>query len=140
MLTSPVHLPLDRLHAPGLLDDVIDELRGLLVPHLIFGDAGLRQQLRQVGVQVVGIPADVSDMPGWNVVAELKKTTTTTMTTTWRDGARRLASDPHLNPQGAPMSALESLVFFFLFLSLSFLSFFPLLLTTGAVAGEGTER
>lgn len=60
--SSPVHLPLDRLHAPGLLDDVIDELRGLLVPHLIFADAGLRQQLPQVGVQVVGIPADVTDM------------------------------------------------------------------------------
>lgn len=72
-LTSPVHLPLDRLHAPGLLDDVVDELRGLLVPHLIFADAGLRQQLPQVGVQVVGIPADVTDMPGGNVVAELKR-------------------------------------------------------------------
>lgn len=36
------------------------------------------------------------------------------------------------------MSALESLAFFFLFLS--FLSFFPLLVRAEAVEGEGTER
>lgn len=72
-LTSSVDLPLDRLHAPWLLDDVVDELRGLLVPHLSFTDAGLGQQLPQVGVQVVGIPADVTDMPGRNTVEQFKQ-------------------------------------------------------------------
>lgn len=42
----------------------------------------------------------------------------------------------HLNPLGAPMSALDSLEAFFLF----FLSFFPLPLRTEDVVGEGMER
>ena len=60
--TCFVHLPLDRLHASGLLDDVIDELGRLLIPHLSLTDPGLGEQAQQVGVDVVGIPADVGDM------------------------------------------------------------------------------
>ena len=61
-LTSSVQLPLDRLHASGLLDDIIDELGGLFILHLFFTDAGLGEQLPQVRVKVVWIPADVSNM------------------------------------------------------------------------------
>lgn len=57
-LTS-VHLPLHSLHSSRLLDDVVDELRGFLIPHLIFADPSLGQQLPQVRVQVVGVPADM---------------------------------------------------------------------------------
>lgn len=57
-----VHLPLDRLHASGLLDDVVDELGRLFIPHLSLADPGLGEQAQQVGVDVVGIPADVGDM------------------------------------------------------------------------------
>lgn len=63
MLTSSVHLPFDRLHASRLLDDIIDELGGLFIPHLSFTDPSLRQQLPQVGVQVVEIKADVRNVP-----------------------------------------------------------------------------
>lgn len=62
-LTS-VHLPFHGLHAPRLLDDVVDELRGFLIPHLVFADPSPGQQLLQVGVQVVGVPAHVRDVPG----------------------------------------------------------------------------
>lgn len=61
-LTCFVHLPLDRLHASGLLDDVVDELGRLFIPHLSLADPGLGEQAQQVGVNVVGIPADVGDM------------------------------------------------------------------------------
>lgn len=61
-LTCFVHLPLDRLHASGLLDDVVDELGRLFIPHLSLADPGLGEQAQQVGVDVVGIPADVGDM------------------------------------------------------------------------------
>lgn len=62
-LTS-VHLPFHGLHAARLLDDVVDELRGFLIPHLIFADPSLGQQLPQVGVHVVGVPADMRDVSG----------------------------------------------------------------------------
>lgn len=62
-LTSSVHLPFDRLHASRLLDDIIDELGDIFIPHLICTDPSLGQQLRQVGVKVVGIPADMSNVP-----------------------------------------------------------------------------
>lgn len=62
-LTSSVHLPFDGLHASRLLDDIIDELRGLFVPHLSFADPSLREQILQVRVKVVGVPADMSNMP-----------------------------------------------------------------------------
>jgi len=42
----------------------------------------------------------------------------------------------HLNPLGAPMSALENLGPFFPF----FLSFFPMLVKAKEAAGEGMER
>lgn len=61
-LTCSVHLPLDRLHASGLLDDVVDELGRLFIPHLSLTDPGLGEQAQQVGVDVVGIPADVGDV------------------------------------------------------------------------------
>lgn len=59
MSLTSVHLPLHGLHAPRLLDDVVDELGGFLVPHLIFADSSLGQQLPQVRVDVVGVPADM---------------------------------------------------------------------------------
>lgn len=60
--TTSVRLPFDGLHASRLLDDVVDELGRLLVPHLVFTDPGLGEQLPQIRVDVVGIPADVTDM------------------------------------------------------------------------------
>lgn len=60
-LTS-VHLPFHSLHASRLLDDVVDELGGFLIPHLIFANASLGQQLPQVRVQVVGVKADMRDV------------------------------------------------------------------------------
>lgn len=60
--TTAVHLPLDGLHASGALDDVVDELGGLLVPHLSLADSSFGQQLPQVRVQVVWIPAHVRDV------------------------------------------------------------------------------
>lgn len=60
--TCSVHLPFDRLHASRLLDDIIDELRGLFIPHLSFTDASLGEQLPQVRVNVIGIPADMRNM------------------------------------------------------------------------------
>lgn len=60
-LTS-VHLPFHSLHASWLLDDIVDELGGFLIPHLIFADSSLGQQLPQVRVQVVGVKADMWDV------------------------------------------------------------------------------
>lgn len=60
-LTS-VHLPFHGIHASRLLDDVVDELGGFLISHLSFSNPSLREQLPQIRVDVVGIPADVSDV------------------------------------------------------------------------------
>lgn len=60
--SSFVHLPFDRLHSTRLLDDIIDELRGLFIPHLSFSNPSLGEQLTQVRVKIVGIPTNVSDM------------------------------------------------------------------------------
>lgn len=59
---SSVHLPFDRLHASRLLDDFIDELGGLFIVHLIFTDPSFGEQLPQIRVNVVGIPADMTNM------------------------------------------------------------------------------
>lgn len=57
-----VQLPFDRLHASRLLDDIIDELGGLFILQLIFTDSGFGEQLPQIRVNVVGIPADMTNM------------------------------------------------------------------------------
>lgn len=60
--TGSVHLPLHRLHASRLLDDIIDELGGLFILHLVFTNSSLGEQLPQIRVEVVGIPADMTNM------------------------------------------------------------------------------
>lgn len=124
-LTS-VDLPLHGLHPPRLLDDVVDELGRLLVPHLGLADPGLGQQLPQVGVKVVEVEAHVRDVPGGEEAESVERSPAPSTP------PRRA----HLNPLGAPMSALDSLEAFFLF----FLSFFPLLLRREDEVGEGMER
>lgn len=57
-----VDLPFHSLHASRLLDDVVDELGGFLIPHLVFADSSLGQQVPQVRVQVVGVKADMRDV------------------------------------------------------------------------------
>lgn len=131
-LTS-VHLPFHSLHASSLLDDIVDELGGMLIPHLIFANSSLGEQLPQVRIQVVGVKArDTSDGK-----KKKKRFCQTTGANEFPCLVPKLSSSSaYLNPLGAPMSALDSLEAFFLF----FLSFFPLLLKTKDVVGEVMER
>lgn len=133
-LTS-VHLPFDCLHSSRLLDDVVDELGGFLIPHLIFADSSLGQQLPQVRVHVVGVKAHMRDVSD----GLKKKQNALPENRSHQDHClvpRPKSSSTYWKPLGAPMSAFDSLGAFFLF----FLSFFPLLLSTEDEVGEGMER
>lgn len=62
--TCSVCLLLDSFNSPGLLNDIIDELGGLLVLEVSFTNARLGEQLQQIRVNVIGVPSNMRHMPG----------------------------------------------------------------------------
>lgn len=63
MNPTSVRQPPDLLHASRLLDDIKKVLGSLLILQLVFTDPSLGEQIQQVRVKVVGIPADMTHMP-----------------------------------------------------------------------------